>query len=152
MSGLKYKVITSEKQYDQYCKIAGDLMDVRNRTQDEEDELDLLAVLIEDWQEEHYPTEESDPIQFLLLMMKINDMKAKDLVELLGVSKGYVSEILNYKKGLSKEVIRKLAQRFKVRQDALNKPYRIDVPKKKKKPAKKPAKVVSARKKYRKAV
>ena len=50
-------------------------------------------------------------------------MKAKDLVNLLGVSKGYVSDILHYKKGLSKEVIRKLAERFKVSQEAFNRPY-----------------------------
>jgi HTH-type transcriptional regulator/antitoxin HigA len=87
--------------------------------------------------------------------MKDEGMKAKDLAALLGVNKSYVSDILNYKKGLSKEVIRKLAERFKIRQDVLNRPYRLDKPdKKKSKPRAKPkpAKVVHTRKKIRKAV
>ena len=47
-------------------------------------------------------------------------LKSKDLVEISGVSKGYVSEILQYKKVLSKDVIRKLAERFKVTQEVFN--------------------------------
>jgi HTH-type transcriptional regulator / antitoxin HigA len=52
-------------------------------------------------------------------------MKAKDLVDLLGISKSYVSDIPNYRKGLSKNVIRKLAQRFKLRQEAFRRPYKL---------------------------
>jgi HTH-type transcriptional regulator/antitoxin HigA len=57
--------------------------------------------------------------------MTDHGMKAKDLVELLGMSKGYISDILHYKKGLSKDVIRKLAERFKLSQDAFNRPYKL---------------------------
>ena len=42
------------------------------------------------------------------------------MVEILGVSKGYVSEILSFKKGLSKNIIPKLAEFFKVSQQAFN--------------------------------
>ena len=52
-------------------------------------------------------------------------MKAKDLVEVLGVSKGLISDILNYKKGMSKEIIRSLSTYFKVSQEAFNRPYNI---------------------------
>ena len=55
-------------------------------------------------------------------------MKSKDLVNLLEISKGYVSDILHYKKGLSKDVIRKLAERFKVSQEAFNRHYKLVVP------------------------
>lgn len=47
---------------------------------------------------------------------------------ILGIGKGYVSDILNYKKGLSKDVIRKLADHFKVRQEAFNRPYKLISP------------------------
>ena len=60
--------------------------------------------------------------------MNDHNLKAKDLVDLLKVSKGYISDILNYKKGLSKDVIRKLAKRFKVSQEAFNRPYKLSVP------------------------
>jgi len=52
-------------------------------------------------------------------------MKAKDLADWLNMSRGYVSDILHYKKGLSKEVIRNLAERFKLSQDAFNRPYKL---------------------------
>ena len=55
--------------------------------------------------------------------MESHQLKAKDLVDMLGVSKSYVSEILNYRKGFSKVVIRKLASHFKVSQEAFNRPY-----------------------------
>ena len=50
------------------------------------------------------------------------------MAELLSVSKGLVSDILNYKKGLSKEIIRILAEQFKVAQEAFNRPYKLISP------------------------
>jgi HTH-type transcriptional regulator/antitoxin HigA len=55
-------------------------------------------------------------------------MKSKDLVNILDISKGYVSDILNYKKGLSKDVIRNLAEHFKISQEAFNRQYKLVVP------------------------
>jgi len=57
--------------------------------------------------------------------MEEHNMKPKDLTEILGLSKGTVSKILNYRKGLSKETIRKLSDHFKVFQEAFNRPYRL---------------------------
>jgi len=58
--------------------------------------------------------------------MEERNFKAKDLVDILGVSKGLVSDILNYKKGLSKEIIRSLSDYFKVPQEAFNRPYELE--------------------------
>jgi len=55
--------------------------------------------------------------------MTEHNLKAKDLVDILGLSKGTVSKILNSNKGLSKDVIRKLSDYFKVSQEAFNRPY-----------------------------
>jgi len=57
--------------------------------------------------------------------MDENKIKAKTLADILGISKSTVSEILHYRKGLSKEIIRKLADRFKVKQEAFNRPYKL---------------------------
>jgi HTH-type transcriptional regulator/antitoxin HigA len=57
--------------------------------------------------------------------MNSHNIKAKDLVTLLGISKSYVSEILNYKKGFSKSVIRLLSTYFKVSQEAFNRSYAL---------------------------
>jgi HTH-type transcriptional regulator/antitoxin HigA len=60
--------------------------------------------------------------------MRNHNLKAKDLVSILGVSKGLVSDILNYKKGLSKDIIRILSLYFKVSQEAFNRPYKLKNP------------------------
>ncbi|WP_460766021.1 helix-turn-helix domain-containing protein [Niabella terrae] len=98
-----------------------------SKGRDTKDEIALLTLLIEKWDEVHNTFEELDPIQLLQSLMKEHDLKAKDLAPVLNMSKGYISDILNYKKGLSKQVIRKLAARFKISHEALNRPYKLTV-------------------------
>ena len=68
------------------------------------DEIELLTLLIEKWDAESNFFNEVDPITLLHSLMEERNLKARDLVEILGVSKGLVSDILNYKKGLSKKI------------------------------------------------
>ncbi|MEO5642550.1 MAG: helix-turn-helix domain-containing protein [Bacteroidia bacterium] len=125
METLKYKVITSEKQYDKYCKTLEDLVFKVDKSKQIKEEIALLTLLIEKWDDDHNDFHQINPVELIRSLMNDHNMKAKDLVELLGISKGYVSGILHYKKGLSKEVIRKLAQRFKLSQEAFNRPYKL---------------------------
>jgi HTH-type transcriptional regulator / antitoxin HigA len=122
METLKYTVIKSDDQYHKYCAQLEDLLD-SNEDANVSDEIDLLTLLIEKYDEENNTFDDSDPVSLLRSFMEEHEMKSKDLVDLLGISKGYVSDILNYKKGMSKEVIRKLSTHFKVRQEAFNRPY-----------------------------
>lgn len=127
MEKLKYTVIKNITQYNSYCKRVEALLDKNTQTKVAEDEIELLTVLIEKYDDEHSRLKEiTDPIQLLKSIMDEAQMKAIDLALLLGVSKGLVSDILNYKKGLSKEIIRKLAERFKMRQEAFNRPYTLN--------------------------
>jgi HTH-type transcriptional regulator / antitoxin HigA len=128
MERLKYTIIRSKQQYNKYCKMLEILLDSRSKNKLIHEEIDLLTLLIEKWDEEHSTIKEVDPIRLLLSLMADHGMKAKDLADLLNMSKGYVSDILHYKKGLSKEVIRKLAERFKLIQDAFNRPYNLKSP------------------------
>jgi HTH-type transcriptional regulator/antitoxin HigA len=57
--------------------------------------------------------------------MTEHGLKSKDLADILGLSKGTISKILNYHKGLSKNTIRKLSHYFKVSQETFNRPYRL---------------------------
>ena len=123
MEVLKYKVIASKAQYIEYCKILENLVFATSRSKNLNDEIDLLTLLIEKWDAEHNSFNELDPVQLLQSFMESHQLKAKDLVELLAISKSHVSEILNYRKGFSKVVIRKLATYFKVSQEAFNRPY-----------------------------
>jgi HTH-type transcriptional regulator/antitoxin HigA len=119
---MKYKVIKNSEQYYRYCEDLERLLTSKVNAAGQ-DEIDLLTLLIESYDAalNRYP--DSDPISLLRSFMTDHHLKQHHLVELLGVSKGYVSDILNYKKGLSKELIRKLAKHFKVRQEAFNRSY-----------------------------
>ncbi len=127
MEALKYKVIKSREQYDEYCQLVEQLAFQDEVTPEVEEEIELLTVLIEKYDQENNTFEEVDPIQLLVSLMDDHRLRAKDLVKILNVSKGLVSDILNYKKGLSKEVIRKLADHFGMNQDAFNRPYTLKV-------------------------
>lgn len=128
METLKYKVITSMNQYKEYCNVLEKLIFSGSNDRNRKDEIALLTLLIERWDAEHISSSELDPIQLPHSFIKDHNLKAKDLVNILEIGKGYVSDILNYKKGLSKEVIRKLANYFKVSQEAFNRPYKLIVP------------------------
>jgi len=128
MSQLKYKVISTKKQYKEYCNTLEELVFADKKSKQIEEEIDLLTLLIETYDKQHNTFTELDPIQLLHSLMKEHQLKSKDVVEILQVSKGYVSDILNYKKGLSKDVIRTLAEHFKVSQEAFNRPYKLVVP------------------------
>jgi len=123
MTTLKYKIITSEAQYKEYSRVLEQLVFSEPKDNSTKEEIDLLTLLIEKWDAEHTTFNELDPVQLLRSFMNENNLKSKDIVNILGVSKGYVSDILHYKKGFSKEVIRKLADHFKISQEAFNRPY-----------------------------
>jgi HTH-type transcriptional regulator / antitoxin HigA len=121
MEALKYTIIKDKEQYDKYCDI---LEDVISNDQNQ-DEIDLLTLLIEKWDTEHNTFKDSDPVELLKALMSDNNLKAKDLVDILDLSKGTISKILNYNKGLSKGTIRKLSDFFNVSQEAFNRPYKL---------------------------
>lgn len=126
METLIYKVIKTEEQYDEYCDKLESLLKDENSDR-VQDEIDLLTLLIETWDHEHNTFDDLDPIELLKTLMDDNGLKAKDLVEITGLTKGMVSKILNYQKGLSKESIRKLSAYFKVSQEAFNRAYPLRI-------------------------
>ncbi len=123
MKTLKYTIIKNKEQYQKYCEILEELVFLEK--QDAQDEVELLTLLIEKWDKEHNSLTDLNPIELLKSLMTENNLKSKDLVQILGLSKGTVSKILNYNKGLSKQTIRKLADYFKLSQETFNRPYRL---------------------------
>lgn len=128
METLQYKIIKSESQYSDYCTTLERLANGDDQGENTQDEIELLTYLIEKWDAEHNSFENADPIELLTALMSEKSLKAKDLTQILGVSKGLVSDILHYKKGLSKEIIRTLSDYFSVSQEAFNRPYKLKVP------------------------
>ena len=127
MEVLKYKIIKSAGQYNAYCQHLEDVIFDKSSEHDMADEIELLTYLIEKWDTEHSASPDADPIQLLKGLMIEQKLRPKDLGEILGVSKGLISDILNYKKGLSKDKIRSLSSFFKVSQEAFNRPYRLEL-------------------------
>jgi HTH-type transcriptional regulator/antitoxin HigA len=128
MEVLPYKIIKTERQYNEYCQELEELAGLKKRNKYQQDTVELLTLLIEKWDEEHSSFKETDPVELLKYLMSENKLKAIDLAGVLEVSKSLVSDILNYRRGLSKEIIRKLADHFKMSQEAFNKPYKLVSP------------------------
>ncbi|HLX91363.1 MAG TPA: hypothetical protein VKR32_06750 [Puia sp.] len=123
MAALKYTVIRNKTQYKDYSNILEGLVFSGSMGKNDKEEIALLTLLIEKWDAEHNTFDELDPVELLQSLMSEHGLKAKDMVGILDISKGYVSDILHYKKGISKDVSRKLGDHFKVSQEAFNRPY-----------------------------
>jgi len=103
-----YKVIKNEKQYLEYLDEFEKLMDIDpDEGTKESDIYDLLAVLIEEYEDKNYQIDLPDPIEAIKFRMEQMGLKNKDLVEIIG-SKSKVSEVLNKKISLSLNMIKKL--------------------------------------------
>ena len=125
---LPYKLIKTEAEYIQYCNKLEALVESNHISTSVQDEIDLLNLLIKTYDAEHTTLPEPGPVELLKSLMKDHKMKAVDMARLLNVSEGLVSDMLNYKKGLSKQTIRILSERFKLSHEAFNRPYELRVP------------------------
>lgn len=107
-------VIRNEKEYDRIAKTLDALVDKGDDITPEEDQLlDLLALLIEQYDNEHYNFPDSPPHEMLQHIMEARDLQQKDLVPLFG-SSGRASEAINGVRPISKSQAKALAQFFKV--------------------------------------
>lgn len=107
------KVITTEEENDAAIALAEELDHRSKRTPEEDALLDLLATLIEKFEQEHYPIPQGTPLSSLLHLMEARELKQEDLVGVIG-SRGVVSEVVNGKRSISKAQAKALAEFFKV--------------------------------------
>jgi HTH-type transcriptional regulator / antitoxin HigA len=107
------KVITSDAQNERYIAVLLKLEKKARLSAKEKEFAELLTVLIEAYEEEHYPILPASPVEVLVELMEANDLKQKDLAPLLG-SESVVSEVLRGKRELNKHHIERLSKRFGV--------------------------------------
>lgn len=88
----------------------------RKLTQEEKALREILAALIEVYDEEHHPIPEQPPYQMVQYLMEQRGLKQADLVPVLG-SRAQVSDLVNGKRGISKAQVKKLAEYFGVSAD-----------------------------------
>ena len=103
---MKITPIRNEKDYQKALDRLEDIFDAKKGT-DEGDELEILSILIDRYENENFPIGMPDPIEAIKFRMEQMGMKQKDLAEVVGF-KSRVSEILNKKRKLTLEMIRKL--------------------------------------------
>ena len=87
------------------------------------DRLDILATLIDAYESEHYLMDPPDPIEAIKFRMEQQGLSRKDLAEILG-SRTRVAEVLNRRRGLSINMIRRLHQKLGISVDVLIRPIR----------------------------
>jgi len=108
------RVIRSEEQNESYIKALYELEQHHDDWGPEEAELaDLFTLLIEDYEEKHYQLPKSSPLAVIEFLMNQHGLKQKDLADVFGTP-SIVSEVMNGKRELNKEHIRRLSERFHV--------------------------------------
>lgn len=84
----------------------------------EEDELDVLTVLVSDYEDKHWPILPPDPVEAIKFHMDQNDFRQKDLAKVLG-GESRASEILNRQRTLSMENIRRIHRVWRIPLESL---------------------------------
>ncbi len=114
---MNYKKIKSKKQYKEYMARFSKVFHAKEGTR-EGDEAELLALLIEDYENRHFPIEAPDPIEAIKFRMEQQGLTKKDLAEILGY-KSRVSDIFSGRRQLTLEMVRNLHEKLNIPLEAL---------------------------------
>jgi HTH-type transcriptional regulator/antitoxin HigA len=115
------KPIKTSKDYNKALERLETIFDAQPNTP-EGDELEVLGILIANYEEEHFPIGFPDPIEALKFRMEQMGYTQSDLAEVVGL-KSRASEILNRKRKLNLDMIRKLHDVLRIPTDVLIQPY-----------------------------
>lgn len=115
------KAIKTEQDYNKALKRLEQIFQTEIDTL-EGDEAEVLSILIEKYEDEHYPIGMPDPIEAIKFRMEQMGMNQKDLAEVVGFT-SRVSEILNRKRKLTLNMIRKLSTTLHIPTEVLVQEY-----------------------------
>ena len=118
---MKILPIRNEKDYQKALDRLEDIFDAKKGTE-EGDELEILSILIDRYENENFPIGMPDPIEAIKFRMEQMGMKQKDLAEVVGY-KSRVSEILSKKRKLTLDMIRKLNSTLHIPTEVLVQDY-----------------------------
>ncbi len=112
-----WKVLKTEQEYKIALKRTIALFNADENTP-AGDELDLLLLLVKDYEDRHYHIPDPDPIEVIKLRLEEKGLKQKDLEHIIG-SKGYVSQVLSGKKELTLKMVKGLHKFLGISADIL---------------------------------
>lgn len=118
---MKIKPIKTARDYNIALDRLEEIFDAKPGTS-EGDELEVLGILIEKYEDENYPIDLPDPIEAIKFKMEQMDYSQNDLAKVIGL-KSRASEILNRKRKLSLEMIRNIHNVMKIPTEVLIQPY-----------------------------
>jgi len=120
---MNIKPIKSESDYREALKRLEVIFDAAVGTQ-ESDEADVLGLMVDEYEKKHYQIEAPDPIEAIKIRMEEMQLKQVDLVNEIG-GKSRVSEILNRKRKLTVDMIRKLTKKLSLSPELLIGDYQL---------------------------
>lgn len=118
---MNIKPVKTKKEYEAAMKRLEKIFDSKPNTK-EGDELEVLSLLVDQYEKEKFPIDFPDPIEAIKFRMEQMNMKQKDLADVIGF-KTRVSEILNRKRKLTLDMIRKISEALSIPTDVLIKEY-----------------------------
>jgi HTH-type transcriptional regulator / antitoxin HigA len=118
---MNLKPIKSKKDYQQALDRLELIFDAKKGTE-EGDELEILGILIDQYENEHFPIDLPDPIEAIKFRMEQLGYTQKDLAKVVGL-KSRASEILSGKRKLSLDMIRQLHDKLNIPTDVLIQAY-----------------------------
>jgi HTH-type transcriptional regulator/antitoxin HigA len=118
---MNLKVIKSKKDYQQALDRLEVIFDAKKGTP-EGDELEIMGILIEQYENAHFPIDLPDPIEAIKFRMEQLGYTQTDLAKVVGL-KSRASEILNRKRKLSLDMIRQLHNKLNIPTDVLIQAY-----------------------------
>jgi len=118
---MEIKPIKTEKDYNQALERLETIFDAKAGST-EGDELEVLGILIDQYENDHFPIGLPDPIEAIKFRMEQMGYNQTDLANIVGL-KSRASEILNKKRKLSLEMIRQLHDRLNIPTDVLIQTY-----------------------------
>lgn len=102
----QWKILKTEAEYNEALNRTIEIFHTEEGSL-ESDELDILLLLIKDYEDRHYTIPAPDPIEVIKLKLEEKGLKQKDLEPIIG-SKGYVSQVLSGKKELTLKMVKGL--------------------------------------------
>jgi HTH-type transcriptional regulator / antitoxin HigA len=118
---MENKIIKTSKEYNQALERLEQIFDAKQGTV-EGDELELLSLLIDNYEKENFPIDLPDPIEAIKFRMEQLGYKTSDLARVLGF-RSRVSEVLSKKRKLSLSMIRRLNKDLHIPTDVLIQEY-----------------------------
>ncbi|HEU5292957.1 MAG TPA: helix-turn-helix domain-containing protein [Cyclobacteriaceae bacterium] len=118
---MNLKLIKTKKDYENALERLNVIFDAKKGTK-EGDELEILGILIEQYENEHFPIDLPDPIEAIKFRMEQLGYTQTDLAKVIGL-KSRASEILSKRRKLSLEMIRQLHDKLNIPTDVLIQAY-----------------------------